>query len=225
MDDNELKNIWKEYDRRLEEARVLNLQSWALNIRCFEALQQQKMKSKLGRLALFKIIVIIWGLPWVLLVGYIFIRSLTWPVMFISICISAGALFFFYLYSIVAYIRHLVLIRQINNSDNIIDTQLKLAMLQSTTLRTVGILFLQMPFYTTFLYSVGWVQGWGIWFWLTSVPFTLLFAFGAIWLYRNITPKNTGKKWFRFLFNGPEWNYVVQSMGFIKEIEEFKQNI
>jgi len=225
MEDIELKNIWKEYDRRLEEARVLNLQSWALNLQCFELLQRQKMKSKLGGLARFKIAVIVVGLPWTLLTGYLFVRSLSGGLMVCSLAISAGAIFIFNLYAIAAYIRHLVLIRQINNSQSIVDTQLRLAGLQSDILQTVRILFLQAPFYTTFLYSMGWMQGWGPWFWWNSVPVTLLFVFGSVWLYRNITVENAGKKWFRILFNGPEWNYTVQAAGFIKEIEAFRQNI
>jgi hypothetical protein len=225
MDDNELKNIWKDYDRRLEEARVLNLQSWALNLQCFEALQRRKMQSKLGRLALFKIMVIVLGLPWTALLSYLFMHSLSWPRLFFSIPVSAGALFIFNLYAIAAYIQQLVLIRRINNSESIVDTQLRLAGLQSATLRVLRILFLQMPFYTTFLYSAAWIKGWSAWFWLSSVPVTGLFVLLALWLYRNIRYENAGRKWFRFLFNGPEWNYVVQSVTFIKEIEEFKQNI
>ena len=225
MEDIELKNIWKEYDRKLEEARVLNLQSWALNLQCFETLQRQKMTSKLGKLALFKIVMIVIGLPWTFIVGYLFVRSLSWPSLFFSIPVSAGAIFIFNLYAIASYIRHLVLIQQINNSENIVDTQLKLAGLQSSTLRVVRISFLQMPFYTTFLYSVGWIKGWTPWFWLSTVPVTGLFVFLSVWLYRNISVENAGARWFRFLFNGPEWNYVTQSAGFIKEIEAFKQNI
>lgn len=225
MEDIELKNIWKEYDRRLEEARVLNLQSWALNMQCFEMLQREKMKSKLGRLARFKIAVIIVGLPWTFLTGYLFVRSLSWPFLLFSIPVSAGAIFVFNLYAIGAYIRHIVLIRQINNSESIVDTQLKMARLQSAILRTLRILFLQAPFYTTFLYSLAWVKEWGPVFWWSSVPVTLLFVFLSCWLYRNISLKNAGRKWFRFLFKGPEWNYTVQAAGFLQEIEAFRQNI
>ena len=40
MNDAELTNLLESYNHRLEEARVLNLQSWALNLQCFEALQK-----------------------------------------------------------------------------------------------------------------------------------------------------------------------------------------
>jgi hypothetical protein len=50
-------------------------------------------------------------------------------------------------------------------------------------------------------------------------------SFVSVWLYRNIRYENVNKKWFRLLFRGPEWSYVIQSMGFIREIETFKNNI
>jgi len=223
MDDNELKNIWKMYDQKLEEARVLNLQSWALNIRCFEALQQQKMKSKLTRLALFKIVMLVLGLPWTFFLGFLFVNSLAWPKIFFAF--STGTLFFIYLFVIFEYIRHLVLINQISNSESIVRTQSKLAELQGATLRIGRILFLQTPLYSMFFYTPAWAASGDPGFWLVAVPITLLFTAGSIWLYRNISYKNAGKKWFRLLFNSPDWNYIVQSIGFIKEIEAFKQNI
>jgi len=223
MEDIELKNIWKEYDRRLEEARVLNLQSWALNMQCFETLQRQKMKSKLGRLALVKIIMIVLGLIWVLFVGFLIVHSLEWSKIFFVL--SATAIFAITLYAVIVYIRHLVLIHEINNSESIVDTQLTLARLQSSTIHIARILFLQAPFYTTFYYTPAWIASGDKGFWLVTLPVSLLFAVASLWLYRNISWKNAHKKWFKVLFNSPEWNYVVQSVGFIKEIEDFKQNI
>src|SRR3954470_23755826 len=132
MDDNELKSIWKDYDRRLEQARVLNMQSWALNLQCFEMLQRQKMKSKLGRLTAIKIIMLVLGLLWTCFVGFLFIHSLEWSkIFFVTSC---GAIFLFNLYALIAYTRHIVLIRQINNSDTIVQAQAKLAELQGATI-------------------------------------------------------------------------------------------
>ncbi|MGN6531285.1 MAG: hypothetical protein ACTHK0_06000 [Ginsengibacter sp.] len=41
MNDTELKNLLESYNHQLEEAKVLNLQSWVLNLQCFETLQKQ----------------------------------------------------------------------------------------------------------------------------------------------------------------------------------------
>ena len=221
MDDMELKNLWKAYDQKLEEARLLNMQSWALNLRSFEMLQTQKAKSKLKSLQGLKLIMVIGGIVWTSVLIILIAHSLTWSKIFFVL--SAGMIALFTLLAIIIYIRHIVLIQQIDNSENILETQKKLATLQSSTINTARILWLQMPFYTTFFFTPAFFHN--IKAWIISVPATLLFTFFSLWLYRNINYRNREKKWFKWLFNGPEWNSVIQARGFIDEIEEFKKNI
>jgi len=52
--------------------------------------------------------------------------------------------------AIVVYIKHIVIIKEINYSDSITDTQEKLAVLQSSTIGIGRILWLQLPFWSTF---------------------------------------------------------------------------
>jgi len=129
------------------------------------------------------------------------------------------------LYAIGVFIRQLVLIRQINNSESIVQTQLKLAGLQGSTIHIVRILFLQTPFFIILFYPPSSIVFAMPGFWVISLPLTLLLIVVTIWLYRNISYKNLNKKWLRLLLGGREWNYIIRSMDFIKEIEEFKNNI
>ncbi len=223
MEDIELKNIWKSYERRLEEAQLLNLQSWALNMQCFEMLQRQKMKSKLGRLALVKTLMIAAGIVWVVMLGFLVLHSLQWHKIFFTL--SVGAILLFNLYAIAAYIGHLVLIQQINNSEQIVDTQLKLARLQRSTLQIVRILFLQTPFYCTWFIRPADIIPGNWQFYCITLPIILVFVVLTAWLYRNISYRNIEKKWFRAMFRGAEWTYVAQSIDFVKEIEAFKANV
>jgi hypothetical protein len=218
MEDIELKNIWKEYDRRLEEARVLNLQSWALNLKCFESLQQQKVRSKLRRLAFLKVLTMLLGIGWVGLLGMLIVNTVAKVSPFFTG--SLAGILACNLFALVSYVRQLGLIYHINNSESIVDTQLRLAKLQSSTIRVVRVAWLQMPFYTTFYVRMD-----DILFWLISVPVILLFVAMTVWLYRNVHYRNAGKKWFRLMFNSPSWNYIVDSMEYIKEIEAFKQDL
>jgi hypothetical protein len=221
MNDIELKDLWKAYDQKLEEARLLNLQSWALNLHSFEMLQTQKAKSKLKSLQNFKLVAVIAGMLWISFLVFLIVHSLTWQKIFFAV--SVGMIVLFTLLAMIVYIRHIVLIEQIDNSENILDTQTKLSVLQSSTLQIVRILWLQMPFYTTFFFTPEFFTHTRSW--LISVPVTLLFTFLSLWLYRNINYSNREKRWFRWLFNGPEWTPVMQAMGFINEIEEFRKNI
>lgn len=222
MDDIELKNIWQAYDQKLEEARVLNLQSWVLNFKSFEAIQTQKAKSKLNSLARFKIWVIVAGILWVLFLIYLIYHSFVFSSLFFVI--SAGIIALITLVAVIVYIQQVMWIRQIDNSESIVVVQQKTAKLQASTLRIVRVLFLQMPFYTSFWFTPQWVMSGDPGFWFISLPITLLFAFLSIWLYRNINSKNVDKKWFKILFNSPEWTSVTKAIHFIKEIEEYKND-
>lgn len=222
MEDQELKNIWAAYDKKLEEARILNMQSWALNRMCFEELQTQKAKSKLASLANFKWMTVIIGIVYVLFLG-VLLYFVRWKHIYFTV--SMGMIALITVVAIVVYIKHIVLIRQITYSDSITETQEKLAVLQSSTINIGRILWLQLPFWSTWFWSTHWIVEVGMNFWLTAFPTTLLLAGLAIWLYRNISLKNMDRKWFKILFSSTEWTSVRKAMEFMKEIDEFKQDL
>lgn len=223
MEELQLQSILEAYNQRLEEAKVLNLQSWILNQRCFEILQKQKAVSKLRTLLNFKIVAIILGLIWVWFLGYLFYFSFRRSQLFFAV--SSGAILLITLIAIVVYISHVVLIDNINNTENVIKAQEKIAHLQISTINITRILFLQTPFYCTFWWNIAMIAKSPASFWLISVPVALLFTFFSIWLFRNISLKNQNKKWFKILFNSPEWNSLVKADTFLEEINSFKKEM
>ncbi|GAA0549451.1 hypothetical protein [Chitinophaga japonensis] len=214
MEDIELKALWQAYDQKLER-------SLALNLHLVKELQTQKVRSALRSLTWYKVLLIVLGLLWTGILGWLMYR-LSGPQL-ISFTISAGMVVLFNLVGIVSYIRHLVLIHRIDNSDSVLATQKHLAELQASTLRVMRILYLQMPFYTTFLYTPAMFVHGGLWFWLSTVPVTLAFTAASIWLYRNIRLENSHKKWFRRMFDGPEWRPVTRAIAFLEEIDAFER--
>jgi hypothetical protein len=223
MQDFELQNIWKEYDRRLEESKILNLQSWALNLKSFEMIQQLKAKSKLNKLVSIKIFVAALGIIWVAFLVFLVVHLLDFSKIFFII--SACAIALITLAAVIVYIKHVVLIRTINNTEAVVDVQKKIARLQSSTIQITRILFLQSPFYCTWFVSVYDVMTGHAGFWFITFPIAILFTIAAIWLYWNIDMRNKDKKWFRLLFSGAEWTYLVKAEEFINEIDTFKANI
>ena len=219
MEDLELNTLWKEYDRKLEESRVLNLQSWAVNRQTFEWMQTHKVHSRLRPMGRFKGWAVFLGVLWGLFLGLLVVGDHGKHPWFTG---SIGILLGFNVYAIAAYIRQLALIRQIDYTDDILGTQEKLAALQSSTLRTTRILFLQAPFYSTWFWSERLIGNNSMGFWAISVPVVILLSLGSLWLYRNITLANSHKKWFRILFNGIEWTPILRAMEYLKEIEEFR---
>ncbi len=223
MEDLELKTLLASYNQKLEEAKVLNLQSWVLNVKCFEDLQKQKAKSKLDSLIAFKFLAIGLGVLWGLFLGNLLYFSLQTSKIFFTV--SVGAIFLTNLAAIIVYVIHIVEINKINNSESIITAQERIARLKLSTINIVRILFLQSPFFCTFWWTTSMIVNEPLRFWLISFPIALIFTLAAIWLYKNISLKNVNKKWFKILFNSPDWKSLTKANGFLKEIETFKKNL
>lgn len=223
MEDLELKNIWKEYDKKIEEAKILNLQSWVVNLQTFEHLQTQKAKSKLNGVSTRKKWMIFLGIAWIAFLVFLLFNSLQFSKIFFAF--SIGAITIFNIIAVVTYIKHTVLISEIDNSESLVETQKKLAELQTSTLQITRILFLQTPFYCTFSWSQLWITGSPVSFWLISFPITIFFIWLSLWLYKNISYKNVNKKWFKILFSGKEWTSVTKAMQYLNEIDEFKKEL
>lgn len=219
MDDIELKNMWKAYGQKLEEAKILNLQSWAVNSKTFEYLQTHKAQSTLNALSTFKKWAVAVGILWMLLLGNL-VYATHFKNLYFSI--SVILIMLFTIIAIAVYLKHIVLINQINYSESILETQKKLTELQASTIKIVRILWLQMPFYTTFYWNTKWMNS-DIKFWLIAFPITLCFTFLAIWLYRNISLKNADKKWFKILLGDKEWTTIINAKKYLNEIEKFRK--
>jgi hypothetical protein len=214
METQELKNAWNASDKNLEKL-------WSLNMRCIEMVQTQKAKSKLNLLAIFKSAAVLLGILYVLLLGILVYGNHFKNLYF---TFSIGVIMVINAVTIAVYIKHIVLIRQINYSESIIDAQKKLAELQTSTINIGRILWLQLPFWSTWFWNSKWIMNNSVNFLLTAFPIALFFAFVAVWLFKNISLKNSNKKWFRILFSSTEWTSVTKAIAFISEIDEFKKD-
>ena len=214
MEESTLKNIWHAQDEKLDRTLKLNLV-------ILESIQTQKARSKLGALVSFKTLAVILGIVFVLFCGLLIYGNQLKNIFF---TVSIAMIMLFSIYAVVVYIKHIILIRQLDYSASITDTQKKLAHLQASTISSTSILMLQLPFHSTWFWSWQMINGSGIKFWLIAVPVTIAFTLLGIWLYKNISEKNMDKKWVRCLFNaGPEYKNIVQARKFLAELEEFKK--
>lgn len=211
MEDITLKNIWKAQDEKLNGTMKLNLF-------ILESMQKQKAASKLNGLATLKLSAVILGILWSLFLGILIYGNQLRNIYF---TVSAGMIMLITIAAIAAYIRHIVLIKEVDYSQSIATTQKKLAKLQASTFNSRFIL-LQTPFYTTWFWSTEMIEASVTKFCLIALPITLLFIILTIWLYKNLTPMKIQKKWVSYLLkNDPEQKPVIQAQKFLKEIEEF----
>ena len=213
MEDTEIINLWKSYDKKLEE----NLQ---FNKKNAEDITKIKVQTFLSSMKPMKIFIILAGIVWVGFLDTLIINLFHVASPFFLV--SAGIIVLLNKVAIGIYLYQLILIYQVDISEPVLATQEKLVRLRSTTLWISRLLFLQMPVWTTLWWNEFMLQEWNVFQWLITGSVTLAFAFAAIWLFFNIKFENRNKKWFRLLITGIEWNPLVKSMELLSQIDEFK---
>jgi len=220
MEDRSFEDMLQSFKEKDNDTWLMNVMQ--LNMNCIITMQTQKAKAKLTSVAIIKVLGILLGLLWVWLLGSLgFAAYIVGNVFF---AVSAGIVMLISIIAIIVYIKHLVLIAQIKESDSITYNQRKLAELQTSTLKITRILFLQMPFYSTWFITPTLLANAGTAWLVIQVVITASLTFLSIWLYRNISFKNANKKWFRILFGNSEWTGVTKAIAFMKEIDDFKND-
>lgn len=184
-------------------------------------LQQQKAKKALKPARNYKILAVLIGVIYAAMIVY-FLYYLN-PFASIFIKASVGIHLLVTILAIGMYMNQLVLIRQIDCSENIVQMQQKLARLQASTVNVIGICCLQLPVFATWNITFKMITETPLNFWLIQMPIVALFTFAGIWLFKNVDIKNMDKKWFKIMFYGVEWSSILKSGRFLREIERFEQ--
>lgn len=213
MEHAELINLWKSYDKKLEE----NL---SLNRKNAEDITHIKVQSFLASMRPLKIFTLLAGVLWVAFVDILLV--VFFPIANPFFLISAGLQVLLTKLAIGIYLYQLFLLHQIDLSKPIVTTQEKLSRLTSSTLWVARLLLLQLPVWTTFYWNNSMLENGTIWLYGVQAVVTLSCTYIAIWLFVNIKYENREKQWFRFIFGGKEWDPVIQSMELLKQIQEYK---
>ena len=217
MEDTEIINLWKSYDKKLNENLLLNRKN-------VEEIIKMKAQSLLSTMKPIKIFTVLVGIFWVGLgiivlskiYFYAFVEANKFFLFSATIQVGLTAIALF------IYLYQLILIYQVDVSEAILETQEKLASLKSSTLWVARILFLQLPVWTTFYCNESMLENGNAFLYMVQAAVTLSFTFVAVWLFRNIKYENRDKKWFRIIFNGNEWNAVIKSMELLSQIDEYR---
>lgn len=214
MKELEMIEIWKSYDKKLEENLVLNRKNT-------EDITRIKVQSFISSMKLTKIFTIVIGLLWVVFVDTLIINLFSIASPFFLI--SAGIQVLLTKLAIGIYLYQIILIHQVDISAPIVSTQEKIARLKSSTIWVTRLLFLQLPVWTTYYWNESMLEDGNVWLYALQIIITVSFTYLAIWLFINIRYKNKDKKWFRLIFNGKEWNPVITSMELLSQIKEYRE--
>ena len=215
MENTDIINLWKSYDKKLEENLVLNKKN-ATDI------TQLKVQSLLKSMRPIKLFIIITGIVWVIFVDVLIINffHIASPFLLISAVIHV----LLTKLAIGIYLYQVILIYQVDISEPVLATQDKLASLKSSTLWVARLSFLQLPIWTIFYWNRSMLENGNFWLYAIQFIVTVSSVIASVWLFFNIKYENRNKKWFQLLISGIEWNPVIKSMELYREVEEFKQD-
>ena len=218
MDEQEIISLWKNRETKLE-------QSLELNKKLLQAILNQKAQNALQSLARFKTRGIIVDIIYLIILGL----TLSIVVMNYSsavnyFIVSIGAIFLINLKALYDYIKHLVIVKNIDYNGDVMEIQSKLVKLKLSLFTHSRIIILQLPFWSTFYLSDKWFPqtvGWG--YIIFQILFTASFTYLAYWLYKNLTVENADKKWFKCLIAGSGGKSLIKALYLYKQLEDYEE--
>ena len=122
MKDNELLDIWKSYDQKLDQVLSLNKQ-------LTYDITKNKLNKTINKLRNPKKIALFIGIPYALLL--FFITTIAFIAGNPFVCFGFGVITIIMVIVIIQYFYHLSLINEINNDNNIIKVQEKISKLKN----------------------------------------------------------------------------------------------
>jgi lysylphosphatidylglycerol synthetase-like protein (DUF2156 family) len=218
MEETNFVLLWKEHYEKIDE-------SLAINRMLLLEITHQKAQSALRSLIRLKTMGILAALIYLaLLVLAIIYAVLHYSPAANYFIVSITAICLINIKALYDYIKHIAWVNQIDYSGSITNIQTQLTRLQLSIFKHTRVMFLQLPFWTTFYLSSAWFPQQVSWVYLVfQLLFTAVFTWAAHWLYKNISLDQAHKKWMWLLINGSGGKHVQQALTFFKEIEQFKQ--
>lgn len=211
MEEMDIKQLWQAYDKKLER-------SLQLNHKIIKYMQIQKAESNISSFRRNQVFGVAAGIIWILILVFLVLHTLS-NIYFV---VSVGLIALFNIFAVATYIRHLVLLSQINIGDSITRTQEKLATIQMSLNNVGRILVLQAPLYCTFWYNQDLVAHAGATFWSINLSVVTIFTLASIYLFRTLTFKNIHKKWVRVFIESFGGKNILKALKFLNDIEEYK---
>jgi len=213
MSTDEFQQMWKALDAKLGK-------SVELNHRLMNEIATRKVHRSFSWQIVFKIMMIVLGIGWNVVVGTLLWRFRTEPV-FVS---SAAVVLICTGYSVGGYFLQLLLMLQIRMSESIVGTQKQLAHLEAMIVQTLRVGFLQTPAYTTFYITRHTLATAGLAFWITQLIVTGAAIVVTIWVYRTVSIGNADKKkWVKQIVDNEGGKTIARARQFIREAKEWEK--
>ncbi|MGB4772863.1 MAG: hypothetical protein WBP58_15465 [Chitinophagaceae bacterium] len=216
MNELDVKMLWQQSQQKIEALVQVNR-------RAEEDITKLKVNSLLGTMKPVKVFAIVAGILWVFIVGgFIADRFINHYAATSPFLLYAGLLqVILTALAIGIYMYQLYLINAIDFSEPVLQIQERLSKLIASTLNVTRILFLQMPLWKIFFWNESMFRQSNWAWWILNILLLIAATILSIWLFVNIRIENKHKRWFKWLFNGPEWKPMMESVEMLKQIKAF----
>jgi len=209
---DEFQELWKAYDVKLQRSLKLNQQ-------LVEEIQSGKVRTSFNWQIAFKVMVILLGIGWNIVLGSLLWAFRSNPVF----VVSAALIILFTSYCIAGYFLQLLLMLHINLSKSILATQRQLAQLEAVIVWTLRVSFLQAPVWPFLFVPKILPAGVAPLYWVIEGAVVLLLLLVVVWLYRRITVAGARHGWVKKMVDNEGGKSIARARAFIREIEEYKK--
>lgn len=213
MKEDDIFNIWKSHDQKLNQVLTLNR-------RIVYEVTRNKLNKNIDALRWPKSLMLVLGIPYTLILCFI-----TW------VAFSAEAYIMMFGFGVISlimigvifgYIYHLVLIARINRSEDIIEVQMKIALLKISSFRIARLSILQIPFWSICWTSISGLMAAPILYGGINLILFLGLSYGAVKLYRNLSLDEPDTAIYKLFFSGSEWEPIVRASEILEQLKEYK---
>ena len=215
MNDQELLNIWKSYDQKIEEVIVINKEI-AYDI------TKKKLNTSIQSLRLPKSLLLMLGIPYTLIMC--FITWVTYKAAAYIMMFGFGTISLIMIGTIIGYFYQFYLISKISRSEEIMEVQESIAELKLSSYNIARLIITQLP-----CWSICWVSMEGV----KNSPFIygginlmvfIALSYLSYWLYQDLSIDKHNSKISKIIFSGKEWEPIIKSSNILKQLKEYKKS-
>jgi len=220
MELTDLKNIWAQYDQKIER-------NWQLNMHLLRQTNFDKAKSQLSYVTGLNVVsLVISGSLMILYASFVYqnIQSIYFA--------AAGLILFCWTLLIaISAIEQLNIIHSIDYSAPVLEIQKRLQKLRLCIIRYLRLSILVLPlymahtlFWSKLLLDLDMVQVADNNWWLVQGAITLVvFVPLTIWLFRKLSPKYVHKRWMSKIISGSGGKQIIKAIDLLEEIRQFEK--
>ena len=216
MKDNELLEIWKSNDQKLDQLLSLNQEF-------IHRMTKDRLKNTIERMHKPKRLALLVGLPYTLLLYAITLIAFKADGLFVVI--GFGSISLIMTIIIIAYFYHIYLINQISNTQEIITAQRKLAKLKLSSFNITRLAIIQLPFWSICWMSLDALKNSPFLYGGVNLLVFLGLAYLSFWIYKNINIKNTESKISQLFLSGVEWEPILKSSEILDQLKEYETSL